>query len=107
MRYRGFCDELRLRFNLSGIQVTGQIGLRFYLPAPERVMRDVRMKRAFFPVVHQEKPDVDNLVKAVLDALLDEDKGVYEIHAQKYYAPSRDKVGILLVFDEPLTDYEP
>lgn len=35
---------------------------------------------------HQQKPDVDNLVKAVMDCLSDEDSGVYKVHAQKYWA---------------------
>lgn len=35
---------------------------------------------------HQQKPDIDNLVKSVLDALLIEDKNVYRVLAEKYWA---------------------
>lgn len=103
-RYRGFCDELRLRANVAGMELTGQVGLRFYMPIPKRLAHEMKMGRARLPLVHREKPDVDNLIKAVFDAMLDEDKTVYEVHAQKFYG---ETPGILIVTDEPLTDYPP
>lgn len=35
---------------------------------------------------HQETPDLDNLLKAVNDALLEQDKIIYLIEASKWWA---------------------
>lgn len=63
----------------------GPVGLRlqFVLPRPKR------LKGTFVP--HASKPDVDNLCKAVMDALSDcdvwgDDAQVAELHASKQYA---------------------
>lgn len=34
---------------------------------------------------HQQRPDLDNLVKAVLDAFFEEDKQIYEIRGAKFW----------------------
>ena len=34
---------------------------------------------------HQSKPDIDNLIKAFLDALLDDDAHVWDIRATKVW----------------------
>lgn len=38
--------------------------------------------------MHQSKPDIDNLIKAFLDALCEDDSYVYEIHAKKVWSDS-------------------
>ena len=35
---------------------------------------------------HKQKPDVDNMAKAVMDALLKDDSGVYHISVTKFWA---------------------
>ena len=40
---------------------------------------------------HQQKPDIDNLIKAVLDALLEDDCAVWMVEACKVWS---DKGGI-------------
>lgn len=37
---------------------------------------------------HQQKPDIDNLIKGILDALCDDDAFVYEVHASKEWTYS-------------------
>ena len=34
---------------------------------------------------HQQKPDIDNILKGFMDCLLDEDKKVWNITANKYW----------------------
>jgi len=34
---------------------------------------------------HQQKPDIDNLLKALMDAVLPEDSHIYDIRATKYW----------------------
>jgi len=43
---------------------------------------------------HCQKPDIDNVVKGVLDALLEEDKGVYEVYAVKYWTLREPRVEV-------------
>ena len=34
---------------------------------------------------HQHRPDLDNLVKAVLDAFFEEDKQIYDVRGTKFW----------------------
>jgi len=45
---------------------------------------------------HQQKPDIDNLVKSLLDAVLDDDSSVYEIRAVKFWG----EVGSFFILEE-------
>jgi Holliday junction resolvase RusA-like endonuclease len=45
---------------------------------------------------HQSKPDIDNLVKAFLDAFGDDDKHVAVIHAGKYWCVEGEAPCIVL-----------
>jgi Holliday junction resolvase RusA-like endonuclease len=48
-------------------------------------------------VIHTKRPDLDNMVKAVLDGLpIDDDARVCSIHAIKYYAASGEDAHIQL-----------
>lgn len=56
----------------------------FYLSMPKswsKKKRDLMKGQA-----HQETPDLDNLLKAVNDALLPQDKIIYRVEASKWWA---------------------
>ena len=83
LRYRAFCDEVRLRlqdysFPPAGAHVT------FFIPMPKSWSK--KKKREHYMKPHQQKPDVDNLEKALLDALFEDDSHIYDIRASKYWA---------------------
>ncbi len=81
LRYRAFCDEVRALGCLvpeSGAHVT------FRLPMPKSWSKKKRAEMLGKP--HQQKPDVDNLIKALMDAVLKEDEGVWDIRQTKYWA---------------------
>lgn len=83
MRYRTFCDEVRLkRLQLpsNGSHVT------FVLPMPASWSKKKRAASAGQP--HQQKPDVDNLMKALMDALYDDDSGVWDVRISKIWGES-------------------
>lgn len=69
--------------NISGpIEVT----LNAVFPRPQRLMPK---KYPDGLILHTKRPDLDNIIKAVLDALnktLQDDAQVCVIHAYKYYA---------------------
>lgn len=79
MRYRDFCDEarsLRLNFN-SGDHIT------FVLPMPESW--SVKKRKQTNGEPHRIKPDLDNLIKAVCDALYENDSAIWDFRATKIW----------------------
>lgn len=77
LRYRKLCDDIR-RAADGWDMPKERTRLVFYIPRPKSYPH-----RAGCP--HHLKPDTDNLVKAVLDALRDEDRDIFDQHATKYW----------------------
>lgn len=86
MNYRAWADEARLR---SGkLPVAWKIEMRFYLPVPASKSAGVRAK--LIGALHSGKPDIDNLAKAVMDALYPKgDDFIAVIVASKYWDDGR------------------
>lgn len=81
MKYRAFCDQCRLlgiEVPESGAHVT------FHIPMPKSWSKKRRAEMLGQP--HQQRPDTDNLAKALLDAVLPEDSGVWDIRTTKRWA---------------------
>lgn len=81
MKYRAFCDELREQAIKDYFELPETFSIVFYLPMPRSWSNPLRQKMAGCP--HQQRPDLDNLLKAVLDAFLLEDKMVWQVKAEK------------------------
>ena len=81
MRYRAFADEVRL----NGVEVheNGSVVV-FGMPMPKSWTK--KKRAVFLGKAHQQKPDIDNLLKAVLDAIFDDDCAVWDIRAVKVWA---------------------
>lgn len=80
LRYRAFCDEVRLRkisIPPAGAHIT------FVLPMPKSWSKAKRQQQLGKP--HLQKPDTDNLIKAVLDAVHEEDQGIWDIRGTKVW----------------------
>ena len=81
VRYHEFKDELRCL-------VTGELEPKF------RVIFNVKMPKSwserkkdeFEGKPHQQRPDIDNYLKALMDALSTEDSYIYDVHAIKRWA---------------------
>ena len=83
MRYRAFKDECRLKkveLPASGAHVT------FIVPFPKSWSKKKRDKFDCQP--HTSTPDVDNLCKALMDAVHGDDSHVYDIRISKYWGYS-------------------
>ena len=76
-KYRDWLAAARAA--LADVPCMQQITLVFVLPRPKRLGRGNRAP-------HDKKPDLDNLIKATLDALPFDDKTITHIYASKYYA---------------------
>lgn len=66
------------------------VRVRFYMPIPKATSNKTRERMATGLVVPAKKPDIDNLLKAVLDALngkaYHDDNQIVEISAKKLYS---------------------
>lgn len=81
MRYRAFCDECRL----LGIEVPeAGAHVTFHIPMPSSWSK--KKKEAMLGQPHQQRPDVDNLQKALQDAVLEEDSSVWDVRITKRWA---------------------
>lgn len=91
-KYRAFRDEVRLR----GVSVPAQ-GARvtFVVPMPASWPKYQRNNLDGQP--HRQKPDIDNLIKALLDAVYGDDCGVSDISARKVWG----RKGAIIVETKP------
>lgn len=83
MKYRAFKDSIRenLSIYFEGKQVRHWIV--FVVEMPQSWSKKHRAEMDGTP--HQQKPDVDNFIKAFLDAVTDDDSHVFEVHALKIW----------------------
>lgn len=83
LRYFAFKDECRLKkveLPNFGAHVT------FIIPFPKSYT--LKKRKALDGEPHTQKPDVDNLGKALMDAVHDDDSGVYDIRVTKLWGYS-------------------
>ena len=79
-RYWAYKDEVKLRgvnVPVSGTHIT------FVMPMPTSWSK--KKKAAHLGEAHQQKPDVDNLTKALLDAIYDDDAHIWDIRTTKIW----------------------
>jgi Holliday junction resolvase RusA-like endonuclease len=78
MRYRAFADEVRLR----GVEVKESGShVVFVMPMPKSWSNKKRQEMDGQP--HRQKPDIDNLLKSLLDALFANDAHINKIAISK------------------------
>ena len=83
VRYREFCNHFRLLLQKHKIEIGDTLNIVFYLPMPKSWSYEKKMEYWCKP--HKQKPDIDNLVKSVLDASFKDDSHVWEIKASKVW----------------------
>lgn len=82
-RYWGFKDAVRA----SGLKIPrGGSHVIFLIPLPKSVAASKRIE--FYGHPHLKRPDVDNLLKGLLDALFEEDREIWDIRSSKIWWPS-------------------
>lgn len=84
VRYRQFCDAVRASWPAGVPYPAEGAHITFYLPMPKswgRAKREANRGQA-----HQGKPDVDNLLKSLLDALHTDDAHVSDVRITKRWA---------------------
>ena len=98
--YRRYADVLRIAAEVQQFvfPVAGA-DLHFALPMPDSWSQKHRRRMDGQP--HQQKPDLDNLVKAVMDALHRQDCQIWHITAEKRWAVT----GSLTITTLPYPDH--
>ena len=81
MRYRAFADEVRLK-KVPLPEAGGHV--IFYLPMPKSWSKKKRTAMNGQP--HMQRPDCDNLFKALADAIYSEDSHIHDVRISKKWA---------------------
>jgi len=82
LRYWEFKD--RLVEQAGSFKLGNSFDIIFYLKMPKSWSK--KKKALKLQSIHDQKPDTDNMVKAVADMLLEEDSKIWNIHAYKFWA---------------------
>jgi Holliday junction resolvase RusA-like endonuclease len=85
-RYYIYKDGLNILANEIKFSLPRNFKIDFYLSMPKSWSKKKRSE--FLGKPHHQKPDLDNLIKAFMDALEQEDKDVWHIDASKYWSDS-------------------
>ena len=81
VKYKRFKNALALKALKARFTLANNIEIDFHIKIPKsRAKEGLEGKR------HQQTPDLDNLIKSVLDALLANDSTIHEIKARKFWA---------------------
>ena len=79
MHYRAFKDECRL----YGVEVASEQAVTFVLKMPAGWSE--KKKLTFDGLPHTQRPDLDNLLKALWDAVAPEDSHLHSVTASKVW----------------------
>lgn len=80
LRYFAFRDEVLAH----GVIIPDRVRIIFHMPMPDSWSKKKRASMEGAP--HKARPDIDNLCKALLDAVFDDDSHVWDVHASKLWS---------------------
>ena len=99
-RYWELADRLRAVCEVAGVELTTFLYCEFYLPMAKSWSKKKKAEKLGTP--HDQKPDIDNMCKAVMDALCKEDKAIHTCYARKYWNESGKPGKIILYPSEAI-----
>lgn len=80
LRYRAFKDECRMR----NVNIPENPSITFYMPMPESW--SMKKKTSMDGTPHKTKSDLDNLLKALFDAVYKDDAHIWRVTAKKIWS---------------------
>jgi len=83
VKYWEFKDQLVREAGIQEFTLPDAYRVDFYIPMPASWSK--KKREAMRGKYHQQKPDIDNLVKSLNDCLKDDDSSVYYVHAVKFW----------------------
>ena len=83
--YWAFKDKIQSAISERELDPTkyGSLKMKFYVPMPKSWSRKKKLEN--FGQPHRSRPDIDNYVKGLLDALYKEDSTIHRIFAEKIW----------------------
>jgi len=84
VNYYAYKQKLRLDANTKKYRLSDTLCIDFFIPMPKSWSDKKRQQMIDKP--HQDKPDIDNLVKGFMDALSDADQNIWLVSAQKHWS---------------------
>ena len=94
LRYWEYADKLREEASFFKYSPEDELSVHFYIPMPKSWSK--KKKKTYNNQPHQQKPDLDNLIKAFQDILCKEDQF---IHTYKDCKKIWSYTGAILVGD--------
>ena len=93
LRWRAWADEIRLACQYEEFIPGNELVMEFYIPMPKSWSKKKRAEFVGEPHT-QNRLDIDNLAKAVMDALIKDDGCVHYLRAEKFWSEEgRIKLG--------------
>jgi len=83
LRYWEYKDDIKNWGVQNNFKLKEEIYVKFYIPMPKSW--SIKKKAEMLYKKHQQRPDVDNLLKGLMDAFLEEDSHVHTVYAQKFW----------------------
>ena len=83
VKYFEFADKMREEAEEQHFRINDAVEIEFRIAMPKSWSK--KKKIEMLGQSHTQKPDIDNLIKAVLDSLLKDDSGVHTVRARKYW----------------------
>ena len=83
LKYRAFADEIRMKLKTMGLELKETLDCIFVMPMPKSWNQKKRDHMSGQP--HRQRPDIDNLEKALQDALCKEDSYIWKHRTEKVW----------------------
>ncbi len=80
LRYWEYKDKLNALLD----DIPASCRVIFHLPMPKSWSK--KKKKEMIGKPHQQRPDIDNLIKAVFDCICKEDSYIWHVESSKYWA---------------------
>jgi len=89
LRYWEYKDDIKKWAYNNQFNLGNEIYATFYIAMPKSW--SIKKKALMIGKNHQQRPDIDNLLKGLMDALLEEDSHIHTVYAKKVWS---DEAGI-------------
>lgn len=83
LKYHAYRDVVRLFANQNKYTLQGSLEIEFHIEVPKS--KSEKQKQSMYKTPHDQKPDIDNLVKAFMDCF-GEDKTLHQLKAKKLWS---------------------
>lgn len=94
-RYYEFKDAFKFYLKQNSITLTEELDITFILPLTDSWPK--KKKAIHAGQKHQQRPDIDNMCKAIMDAEGVEDGFVHTIKANKVWGLVGDEIGCIII----------